>query len=350
MKNKVTVRIGNVASFILDKKSLFTTMIATLLLGLVAILSMSSGEFFISPLKVLKVILGIGESFDQTIIFEFRLPRIMMAILVGIGLATAGAILQSVSRNPLGSPDIIGITAGASFAVVLFLALFSNESNALTVSQDWMPLFAFGGAMITAAIVFTLSWKNGIAPFRMLLIGIGISAFMHAGTTVLMLVGPIHQASQANIWITGSIYGSNWTEVRMIAIWITILFFITLAMTREMNVLELGDDLAKSAGSPVQKNRIIFLLLCAALTGASVSFAGGIGFVGLIAPHIAKRIVGPTFGSMVGLSAIIGAILVVVADWIARVAFAPIEVPAGVWTAVIGAPYFIYLLIKQRSR
>lgn len=350
MKNKVTVRIGNVASFILDKKSLFTTMIATLFLGLVAILSMSSGEFFISPLNVLKVILGIGESFDQTIIFEFRLPRIMMAILVGIGLATAGAILQSVSRNPLGSPDIIGITAGASFAVVLFLALFSNESNALTVSQDWMPLFAFGGAMITAAIVFTLSWKNGIAPFRMLLIGIGISAFMHAGTTVLMLVGPIHQASQANIWITGSIYGSNWTEVRMIAIWITILFFITLAMTREMNVLELGDDLAKSAGSPVQKNRIIFLLLCAALTGASVSFAGGIGFVGLIAPHIAKRIVGPTFGSMVGLSAIIGAILVVVADWIARVAFAPIEVPAGVWTAVIGAPYFIYLLIKQRSR
>ncbi|NYF26353.1 iron chelate uptake ABC transporter family permease subunit [Sporosarcina sp. JAI121] len=350
MKNKVTVRIGNVASFILDKKSLFITMIATLLLGVVAILSMGSGDFFISPIHVLKVILGIGDSFDQTIIFEFRLPRIMMAILVGIGLATAGAILQSVSRNPLGSPDIIGITAGASFAVVLFLALFSNESNALTVSQDWMPLFAFGGAMITAAIVFALSWKNGIAPFRMLLIGIGISAFMHAGTTVLMLVGPIHQASQANIWITGSIYGSNWTEVRMIAIWITILFIITLAMTREMNVLELGDDLAKSAGSSVQRSRIIFLLLCTGLTGASVAFAGGIGFVGLIAPHIAKRIVGPTFGSMVGLSAVIGAIIVVVADWIARVAFAPIEVPAGVWTAVIGAPYFIYLLIKQRNR
>ena len=350
MRNKGTVRIGNFASFIVDKKSLFTTTIATLLLLLLAIISMGSGEFFISPLNVLKAILGVGESFDQTIIVEFRLPRIIMAILVGVGLATAGAILQGVSRNPLGSPDIIGITAGASFAVVLFLALFSNESNALTVSQDWMPLFAFGGAMITAVLVFMLSWRNGIAPFRMLLIGIGISALMHAGTTVLMLVGPIYQASQANIWITGSIYGSNWTEVRMIAIWISILFVLTLAMTREMNILELGDDLAKGAGSPVQKSRIIFLLLCAGLTGASVAFAGGIGFVGLIAPHIAKRIVGPTFGSMVGLSAVIGAILVLVADWIARVAFAPIEVPAGVWTAVIGAPYFIYLLIKQRNR
>ncbi|MFC5589592.1 FecCD family ABC transporter permease [Sporosarcina soli] len=350
MKNKVTVRIGNLASFIVDRKSLFSTTIATVLLILLALLSMGSGEFYISPLNSLKAILGVGESFDQTIIFEFRLPRIVMAILVGIGLATAGAILQGISRNPLGSPDIIGITAGASFAVVLFLALFSNESNALTVSQDWMPLFAFAGAMITAVIVFMLSWKNGIAPFRMLLIGIGISALMHAGTTVLMLVGPIYQASQANIWITGSIYGSNWTEVRMISIWISLLFIMTLAMTREMNILALGDNLAKGVGSSVQKSRTILLLLCAGLTGASVAFAGGIGFVGLIAPHIAKRIVGPRFGSMVGLSAVVGAILVLVADWIARVAFAPIEVPAGVWTAVIGAPYFIYLLIKQRNR
>ncbi|WP_342514760.1 iron ABC transporter permease [Sporosarcina sp. FSL K6-1522] len=350
MKNKVIIRIGTIASFILDKKALFASLTASLVLLVLAILSMGSGEFSISPLHVLKVILGIGEPFDETIIFEFRLPRIVMSILVGIGLATAGAILQSISRNPLGSPDIIGITAGASFAVVLFLALFSDESNALTVSQDWMPLFAFGGALITAAIVFTLSWKNGIAPFRMLLIGIGISAFMHAGTTIMMLLGPIYQASQANIWMTGSIYGSNWTEVRMIAIWITILFIFTLVMTREMNILEVGDDSAKSAGASVQWSRIIALLLCTGLTGAAVSFAGGIGFVGLIAPHIAKRIVGPVFGSMVVLSAIIGAILVVVADWIARVAFAPIEVPAGVWTAVIGAPYFIYLLIKQRSK
>jgi iron complex transport system permease protein len=313
-------------------------------------LSAGSGEFPLSPSKVVAALFGYGDEFDRTILVDFRLPRIMMALFVGMALAVSGAILQGITKNPLASPDLIGVTAGASFAVVLFLTLFSDENNALTVSIQWLPLFAFLGATITALVVFLLSWKNGIAPFRLLLIGIAVAAFMQAGTTVWILMGPIYQASQATIWTTGSIYGANWSQIYVIMPWALLLITISLLMRRQMNILELGDDIATGVGSRVQLNRVLLLLLSTGLTGVAVAFAGGIGFVGLLAPHIARRIVGPKFQSMVLFSAGIGALLVLIADWIARVAFAPVEVPAGVWTAAVGAPYFIFLLLTERKK
>lgn len=316
----------------------------------VMLLSAGSGEFPLSPSKVLAALFGYGEEFDRMILIDFRLPRIMMALFVGMALAVSGAILQGITKNPLASPDLIGVTAGASFAVVLFLTLFSDENNALTVSIQWLPLFAFLGATLTALIVFALSWKNGIAPFRLLLIGIAVAAFMQAGTTIWILMGPIYQASQATIWTTGSIYGANWSQVSVLMPWALLLILISLLLRRQMNILELGDDIATGVGSKVQRNRVVLLLISTGLTGVAVAFAGGIGFVGLLAPHIARRIVGPKFQSMVLFSAGVGALLVLIADWIARVAFAPIEVPAGVWTAAVGAPYFIFLLMTQRKK
>ncbi|WP_342542809.1 iron ABC transporter permease [Paenisporosarcina sp. FSL H8-0542] len=316
----------------------------------VMLLSAGSGEFPLSPSKVLAALFGYGEEFDRIILIDFRLPRIMMALFVGMALAVSGAILQGITKNPLASPDLIGVTAGASFAVVLFLSLFSDENNALTVSIQWLPLFAFLGATLTALIVFALSWKNGIAPFRLLLIGIAVAAFMQAGTTIWILMGPIYRANQATIWTTGSIYGANWSQVSVIMPWALLLIIISLLLRRQMNILELGDDIATGVGSKVQRNRVVLLLISTGLTGVAVAFAGGIGFVGLLAPHIARRIVGPKFQSMVLFSAGVGALLVLIADWIARVAFAPIEVPAGVWTAAVGAPYFIFLLMTQRKK
>ncbi|EPD49690.1 hypothetical protein HMPREF1210_03137 [Paenisporosarcina sp. HGH0030] len=316
----------------------------------VMLLSAGSGEFPLSPSKVLAALFGYGEEFDRIILIDFRLPRIMMALFVGMALAVSGAILQGITKNPLASPDLIGVTAGASFAVVLFLTLFSDENNALTVSIQWLPLFAFLGATLTALIVFALSWKNGIAPFRLLLIGIAVAAFMQAGTTIWILMGPIYRANQATIWTTGSIYGANWSQVSVIMPWALLLIIISLLLRRQMNILELGDDIATGVGSKVQRNRVVLLLISTGLTGVAVAFAGGIGFVGLLAPHIARRIVGPKFQSMVLFSAGVGALLVLIADWIARVAFAPIEVPAGVWTAAVGAPYFIFLLMTQRKK
>lgn len=328
--------------------------IATVLVFVVIILTMiisaGSGEYPLSPAAVIAALFGGGEEFNRTIIVEFRLPRIVMALFVGMALAVAGTILQGITKNPLASPDLIGITAGASFSVVLFLALFSDETNSLTVSIQWLPLFAFLGATLTALIVFLLSWKNGLAPFRLLLIGIAVSAFMQAGTTVWMLLGPIYRASQATIWTTGSIYGANWSQIYVLVPWVLLLIGVSFLLRRQMNILELGDDIATSVGSGVQRNRLFLLLLSTGLTGMAVAFVGGIGFVGLLAPHIAKRLVGSQFQSVVLLSAGIGALLVLLADLIGRVAFAPMEVPAGVWTAAVGAPYFIYLLITQRKR
>ncbi|MGB3260275.1 FecCD family ABC transporter permease [Paenisporosarcina sp.] len=326
------------------------TVLVFVAVGTVMLISAGSGEFPLSPSKVLAALFGYGEEFDRIILIDFRLPRIMMALFVGMALAVSGAILQGITKNPLASPDLIGVTAGASFAVVLFLTLFSDENNALTVSIQWLPLFAFLGATLTALIVFALSWKNGIAPFRLLLIGIAVAAFMQAGTTIWILMGPIYQASQATIWTTGSIYGANWSQVSVLMPWALLLIMISLMLRRQMNILELGDDIATGVGSMVQRNRIILLLISTGLTGVAVAFAGGIGFVGLLAPHIARRIVGPKFQSMVLFSAGVGALLVLIADWIARVAFAPIEVPAGVWTAAVGAPYFIFLLMTQRKK
>ena len=329
---------------------IYATILVFLIVIAIMIISAGSGEYPLSPGKVIAALFGYGDDFNRTILVDFRLPRIVLALFVGMSLAVSGAILQGITKNPLASPDLIGITAGASFAVVLFLTLFSDENNSLTVSIQWLPLFAFLGATITAFIVFFLSWKNGIAPFRLLLIGIAVAAFMNAGTTIWILMGPIYQASQATIWTTGSIYGANWSQVTVLMPWSILLITVALLLRRQMNILELGDDIATGVGSRVQQNRVLLLLISTGLTGVAVAFAGGIGFIGLLAPHIARRIVGPRFESMVLFSAGIGAILVLIADWIARVAFAPIEVPAGVWTAAVGAPYFIFLLLTERRK
>jgi len=329
---------------------IYATILVFLIVIAIMIISAGSGEYPLSPGKVIAALFGYGDDFNRTILVDFRLPRIVLALFVGMSLAVSGAILQGITKNPLASPDLIGITAGASFAVVLFLTLFSDENNSLTVSIQWLPLFAFLGATITAFIVFFLSWKNGIAPFRLLLIGIAVAAFMNAGTTIWILMGPIYQASQATIWTTGSIYGANWSQVTVLMPWSILLMTVALLLRRQMNILELGDDIATGVGSRVQQNRVLLLLISTGLTGVAVAFAGGIGFIGLLAPHIARRIVGPRFESMVLFSAGIGAILVLIADWIARVAFAPIEVPAGVWTAAVGAPYFIFLLLTERRK
>ncbi|SOC39772.1 FecCD family ABC transporter permease [Ureibacillus acetophenoni] len=336
-------------SFLLDRKAITFHVISLLLLGVIFLISVGMGEQLFSPWKALNIMLGNGSSFESLIVQSFRMPRILISILVGISLAVAGAILQAILRNPLASPDVTGITGGASVAVVLFLAIFSNESNALTVSIHWMPLAAFIGATIVAILLYLLAWKNGLSSFRLVLIGIGLWALTKALTNLFMIIGPIHQAAQANVWITGSVYGANWNNVQILAPLTLVLLIIVFIMTRHLNIQELGEDIALGVGARIERQRFGLLLLSTALIGSSVAFAGGIGFVGLMAPHIARKLVGSSFGNLLPLSAIIGAILVLLADTIGRTVFLPLEIPAGVFTAAIGAPYFIYLLYRQRN-
>lgn len=336
-------------SLLLDKRAAKVFIMLTLVTLIVFIVSTGLGDMNISPFSVVQVLFGGGTEMEQLVVTSFRLPRIIVALLVGIALAVAGGILQGMIRNPLASPDILGITGGAAAAVVGFLAFFSDDNNVLTVSIKWMPLAAFAGAGIIAILVYVLAWKNGVSPIRLVLMGIGISALIQAFTTMLMILGPIYRASQANIWITGTVHGSTWANVSILVPWTVVLVIVALMMARKMNVQELGDEIATGVGGYVQRQRFSLLMISTALIGGSVAFAGGIGFVGLMAPHMARRLVGSSFGALLPVSALIGGILVMLADLIGRSLFSPLEIPAGVFTAGIGAPYFIYLLFKTRN-
>ncbi|WP_273831688.1 FecCD family ABC transporter permease [Guptibacillus sedimenti] len=337
-------------SFLLDRRALW--VIAGLVGAVIvtALLSIGLGEIFMTPDQVVKALFGYGDEMNKLVVKQFRFPRIAMAILAGAALAVSGAILQGMIRNPLASPDILGITWGGALATIGFLTVFSDKATALTVSIQWMPLASFTGAVLAGFLVFILSWKNGISPIRLVLIGIGLTALLQALTTLLMIVGPIYRASDANIWITGSVHGTNGQDVLTLLPWVVILMILLMVYSRRVNLQELGDDVAKGAGAMLLKDRIVLLLISTALAGGAVAFAGGVGFVGLMAPHIARKLVGSSFGVLVPVSALVGSMLVMIADLIGRTLFSPLEVPAGVFTAAIGAPYFIYLLYRSRNK
>ncbi|MGG0835926.1 iron ABC transporter permease [Bacillus paralicheniformis] len=351
MKNYRKLRIGKGSiSFLIGRKALLSFIILALLTACAIVFSAGIGERFISPGEVAKTFLGLGDPADELIIMSFRMPRILVALFAGICLAAAGSILQGLIRNPLASPDIIGVTGGASVAVVLFLMLFSDKSNALIVSISWLPVAAFVGAALAGMIVYFLSYKNGASTFRLVLIGIGFSMLAKSLTTLFMIKGPIYRTSQANVWITGSVYGSNWQDVNILIPVALVLLLICVISARNVNIQTLGEELATGVGSSVQRNRFLLLLLSTAFAGIAVAFSGTIGFVGLMAPHIARRLVGSSFGALLPVAALIGGLLVLIADIIGRTLFSPVEVPAGVFTAAIGAPYFIYLLYKSRNQ
>ena len=334
---------------LVDLSALKKVIILGLITFLVLIMSTGIGDLKIAPWKVISVFFGGGTSLEQLVVTSFRLPRIIIALLSGMALAVAGGILQGMIRNPLASPDIIGITGGAGAAVVAFLTLFSNDDNSLMVSIKWLPVAAFTGAAVIAFLVYFLAWRKGVSPVRLVLIGIGISALTQALTTLLMILGPIYRASQANIWITGTVNGSDWQDVWILLPWSLVFILLSFFITRQLNIQELGEEIATSVGGNVERQRFFLLLMSTALVGGAVAFAGGIGFVGLMAPHMARRMVGSSFGALLPTAALIGGILVMVADLIGRTLFLPLEVPAGVFTAAIGAPYFIYLLFKTRN-
>jgi len=337
-------------SYLFEKRTLFVIAVLLVLSALSMILSTGMGTMKISPVEVVKVIFGAGEEMHKLVVNTLRLPRIITSFMVGASLAIAGAILQGIIRNPLASPDVIGITGGAGVAAVAFFAAYIDpNNNSLVISIHWLPLISFAGAFIVALLVYSLAWKGGVSPIRLVLIGIGISAAMKALTTIIIIFGPFYLATKATLWLTGSVYGSTWQNVSILLPWVVVLFLISLILARRLNVQELGDELAASVGSHVQRHRFLLLLISAALAGSAVAVAGGIGFVGLIAPHIGRKLVGSAFGGLLPVSALIGGLIVLLADLVARTAFSPLDIPAGIFTAAIGAPYFIFLLIKSRN-
>jgi iron complex transport system permease protein len=330
-------------SILVHKKTIFITFVLLVLCALTAIISAGLGDMYISPWNVLRALFGKGADEHIMVIHNLRLPRLIIALLVGASLAASGSILQGMIRNPLASPDIIGVTGGASVAAVMFLTFLSG------VSIRWLPVAAMLGAVAVSALLYMLAWKKGVTPIRLILVGVGMSALTSAATTMMIVFNPKNDAGLAYQWLTGSVYGSNWENVLSILPWSCIWIPIAFLLTRHVNIGQLGDDIAASAGSSVELNRMLLLLVSVSLAGAAVSVAGGIGFIGLIAPHMARKLVGSSFESVLPVSALLGAIIVMLADLAGRTLFLPLDVPAGVFTSAVGAPFFIYLLYTKRN-
>jgi iron complex transport system permease protein len=344
MKTSWLIRPGFLPVSLLVKWRTLVVMLAlTLLIGLVLIINAGVGEYSISPGDVLATILGNGVGQQNFIVLDLRIPRSLVALLVGIGLAVSGTILQGLTRNALASPEVMGVTAGASLGAVSLIIFFTSAPVA------WLPFAALLGAALSAAITYRLAWRGGVTPLRLVLTGIAISAITTAGVNVLLVQGNIARVDQAVIWLAGSVYGRTWEHLWPMLPWYIVFVPLTIGLSRQLNVLNYGDDIARGLGSRVELSRGLLLLASVALAGVSVALAGAVAFVGLMAPHIARRLVGPGHGALVPTAGLVGGLLVVTADLVGRTIAAPVEIPCGLVTAAIGAPFFIWLLVSNRK-
>lgn len=321
--------------------------VPALLLLMLAVLAIGVGSSWISPARVFAALIGGGSQTDEIIIWTLRLPRVLLAILAGAALALAGLLLQRVVRNPIASPAVLGIVDGAALGVVIFLWVFSNEANALTVSIHWLPLAATIGAGCFALMVVVLARRDAAQPARLILYGIALAALANALVIVLVVLGPVYRASTALIWLAGSVHAAHWDDVAILAVVLGAALLLLALLTRRMDQIMLDDRSAEATGLAVTGAKAWLLALSVVLTAGAVSFAGGISFVGLIAPNIARALVGLRARTLLLVTPLIGASLVLGADIIARVVAQPVELPTGSVTALIGAPYFLFLLFRQ---
>lgn len=311
---------------------------------LMSVLYLMLGETMIGLQRVWQALWGRGLGEDVLIVQTLRAPRLVIALLVGAALAVAGAILQAVIRNPLAAPDVVGITGGASFGAVLFLTVLAG-----VFSRELLPIAAIIGAFCATALVYMLAWRRGADSLRLVLVGIGVASLLSAGTSFLLTFSPAYSATSAYIWLTGTIYGSTWEDVAILAPWLVVFGVVLYFNTGNLHAQLLGDELAIGIGSSLQRHRLLMVLLSVALAGSAVAIGGSIGFVGLIAPHMARRLVGPVVRRVLPVSALIGAIVVAAADLVGRTVFLPYDIPVGVFTSAVGAPFFIYLLYRSRK-
>lgn len=341
MRDQYALRIAGISRLISCRTLAVLAGLSSVVIALM-VASLSVGKYTIAPLDVLAALFSDGLSQDAFIIEILRMPRLLMALMVGAALGVAGLLLQSIVRNPLASPDIMGITGGASAAAVGFLSFLTP-----IMSQRWLPVAAIFGACVTAIAIYVLSYKQGTSPLRLVLTGIGVSALMASMTTLLMVISPLSSTLSAYVWLTGSVFGTAWPDVGSMFLWLCAVLPVLIWMSRQVNILELDDACAVGLGMRVQTTRLLLLALSVCLAGSAVAHAGAIGFVGLIAPHIARALVAHTFAGLAVVTALIGAILVAAADLAGRTLFLPLDLPAGMFVSGLGAVFFIYLLLRQ---
>ena len=331
------------------QKTLIIALILIALIFITFLVGLNLGSFAIEPMDVIKTLIGQGQRNHEIAIFKLRLPRIVIAILVGAALATAGTILQGVTKNDLADSGILGINSGSALFVVIYMFLMNGNvydgiSN-LTIFT--MPIVALSGALFGAFLIYTLAFKKGISSQRLLLIGIGINVAFTSILTIFQLKFTTQEFNRVMAWTSGSIWGSNWKYVIAILPFIIIFMGLSIYKSRYLDVLNLGDEISTGLGVKVEKERRKLIVYAVILAGVATSVSGSISFLGLVSPHIGRKLVGPKHKRLIPISALIGTLIILVADTISRNLLAPIEIPVGIVISIIGVPYFIYLMLSK---
>lgn len=318
-------------------------------------LHLTSGNFSMSTADVFKTLLGLEQNENfELVIFDLRLPRIVTAAIVGMGLALAGVVLQGITKNGLADPGILGINAGASCTVVIFMYFFQVQLINVEINSVlkilMVPLFGFVGGVIAAALILLFSYGNRrMDTQKLILTGIAINTGFGALTLFWSLKMNEDDYQAAAIWMNGSIYNSNWYFVIAMLPWVILLSLFVYKKTHLLDYFQLEEDSIVSLGIALEREKIFLLLASVGLVSTCVSVSGSIGFIGLMAPHIARQLIGISHRAVMPVSMLIGAVLLVFSDYIAKNVFAPAELSVGIVVSIIGIPYFLYLLVKAKG-
>ncbi|ARI77629.1 FecCD family ABC transporter permease [Halobacillus mangrovi] len=330
---------------LLRKQRLYVLGFASLII-ITSFIAMGLGYSSVSFDRIIPTIHGQGSFKDEFVLFSIRLPRLIISILAGMALALSGAILQTITRNDLADPGIIGINAGAGVAISVFFLYFPIEAGSFVYL---LPIVAFLGALTTSLLIYLFSYQKnaGFKPVRLVLVGIGFAMALSGAMIILVSSAERTKVDFIANWLAGNIWGTDWPFILAIFPWLVILIPFTLYKANRMNLLNLSEPVAIGAGVSIEKDRFVLFIIAVALAAASVSVTGGIAFIGLLAPHLAKSLVGPRAQLFIPVAVLLGGWLLLAADTIGRNLADPSGIPAGIMTAIIGAPYFIYLLIKN---
>ncbi|TQF06614.1 iron ABC transporter permease [Kitasatospora acidiphila] len=323
----------------MNRRTAACCLTALVLLLAVTATALSLGEVAMSPGTALRALFGFGQGGDVLVVREFRAPRVLAALIAGAALAVSGQLLQRLFRNPLASPDVIGVTGGASFGAVLLLALGA--------SQLLVPLAALGGGLAAAGLLGAFAWRSRAAVGRLVLVGLAVQAGLAAAVNLMIVRFPAELASSALQWTTGSLYGRTWTEIQVGGAAVAVLLVAVLLLDRRVAVLDLGDESAGGLGLRPDRARLQLLLLSIALASLAAALSGPVGFVALAVPHLVRLLAGPPTPGTVLLSALTGALLLLGAD-VVVLHLLPVQgLPVGAATATLGAPWLLVLMIRQ---
>ncbi|MDQ3151147.1 MAG: iron chelate uptake ABC transporter family permease subunit [Actinomycetota bacterium] len=341
-----SLRLGRRFSGVWRPRSMLVAALGLAVTVVAMAANIGRGEYPISVLEVLRVLLGGGADAQQFIVLELRLPRSLTGALVGAALAVSGAITQTVSRNPLASPDIIGITAGAGTGAVFVIVLGGSYGAASgLVAEVGVPVAALSGGLLAAVVIYVLAYRKGIEGYRLVLVGIGINAVLVSATSWLLIIADVTDAGRATVWLNGSLNARGWEHVVPVSLALLVLVPAALLLVFVLGALQFGDDTARGLGVRVNRARTALLLVAVGLAAIATASAGPIVFVALVAPQLAVRLARASRPPLLA-SATIGAALTVTADVVARTALGTVELPVGIVTAVLGAPYLLYLLAR----